>query len=148
MSKSKNNNLGSVLTKSPNETITVHVTLNHWFGEHNVFIVKNGDAYAFTSSSIVNDGGQAIAHKRVQTRDCIELRILSPNIIEKEVIPNASKSFSFTKECGTAILRILQMYLGHTQGQSDAPGQTGLSTQKKSKSQKRDTCSIKNGRRK
>jgi len=122
-----------------------------------VFIVKNGDAYAFTSSSIVNDGAQAIAHKHVQTRDCIELRILSPNIIDTEVIPNASKSFSFTKECGTAILRILQMYLAHTQGQSDASGQTGLSTQKKEKNQKNqkkskkiknDTCSIKNGRRK
>ena len=145
-SKSKNNNLGSVLTKSPNETIAVHITPNQCFGEHNVFIVKKEGVYVFTSSSIVDDGAQA----KTSAKKALEFK-LSRHFIDTEVIPNASKSLSFTKECNTAILRILQMYLVHTQGQSATSGHTGLSTQKKEKSQKKtkkDTCSIKNGRRK
>ena len=124
MSKSKNTNSGSVLTKSPDETIHVYITSNDARGEQHVFIVKNEGAYAFTPSSILDTGAQAVAH-----------HIVSKNVIDVEVIPHASKSLSFTKECNTAILSILQMYLAHV----------GRQNQTKTK---KDTCSYKNGRRK
>jgi hypothetical protein len=141
MTESKTNNLGSILAKSPNETIDVHLTSNHTHGDHRVFIVKNGVGYAFTITSILNAGARAVVH-----------RILDDSVIDKEVIPYASKSLSFTKECNTAILSILQMYLARTQTnqieQTEHSTQSTSKNQKNQKKVKKTTCSIKNGRRK
>ena len=137
MSKSKNTNLGSVLTKSPGETIHVYITSNDAHGEQHVFIVKNEGAYAFTPSSILDTGAQAVAH-----------HIVSENVIDVEVIPHASKSLSFTEECNTAILSILQMYLAHVGRQNQTKTKKDTKTNTKKTKTKKDTCSYKNGRRK
>lgn len=125
MSKSKNNNLGSVLTKTPNETITIYTASTEAL-PNNVIIVKDGEAYTFKSSSILETGVLAIADRRALFND-----EGTPNR------PYLDPSLSFTTEANSARLLLLQMYLSRALGHNT-----------KSKKQTKDTCSIKNGRRK
>ena len=115
---SNSNTLGAVLERHPNKIIRIYLTSEEAnVLANSVVIVKDGKARVFTSISVVDAGNLATSSH------------VSAATLADEVIPNASKAMKFSKESGSARLRILQMEVGRIQ-------------------KIKNSCSIKNGRRK
>ena len=102
--KKANNTLGAVLARRPNKTTVIYLTSeNAAVLANSVVVVKDGSAHVFNSSSVADVGDQATSQS------------VSTSTLQQDIIPNASKSMSFSMESGSARLRILQMQVGHVQ---------------------------------